>query len=122
MDHVKMCDMEFYGFTGCLPEEKEKGQVFVVTCDMGFEGLPGARTDELSGTVDYSEVYELIKDIVSSSRGNLIENLAYRLVECVLGYSELISEVSITVSKPSAPVDGVFRTMETTITRRRGEI
>ena len=87
MDHVKMCDMEFYGFTGCLPEEKEKGQIFVVTCDMGFEELPGAKTDELSGTVDYSEVYELIKDIVSYLEYFTLE-YKYRDIEPLLKEDE----------------------------------
>ena len=122
MDHVKMCDMEFYGYTGCLPEEKEKGQVFIVTCDMGFNEIPGAVTDKLEDTVNYAEVYELIKDIVTTGRGNLIENLAYNIAGCVLGFSNLIDEVTITVSKPQAPVEGIFRTMETTVTRRREEL
>lgn len=119
MDHLRMCDMEIKGYTGCLPSEKENGQVFVISIDMGFEHIPGAMTDELEGTVDYSALYEVVRERVASSRGNLIENLAWNIAGDVLAFSPLPEQVEVTVSKPQAPVDAKFRTMETVITRSR---
>ncbi|MCQ2504416.1 MAG: dihydroneopterin aldolase [Saccharofermentans sp.] len=121
MDHIVMSQMDFYGYIGCLPEEKEKGQPFIVSCDMAFEKIPGAVTDRLEDTVDYSAVYEIIKAEVTTSECNLIEHLAYEIAGKVLDYSNLIDSVKITVSKPEAPVEGSFKTMLTEITRKRGE-
>ncbi|MCQ2528487.1 MAG: 2-amino-4-hydroxy-6-hydroxymethyldihydropteridine diphosphokinase [Saccharofermentans sp.] len=119
MDHLRMVDMEFYGYTGCLPEEKEKGQTFVVTVDMECIRIPGAMTDNLNHTVNYAELYERIKSFVTTSKGDLIENLAYEIGGIVLDYSDIPDRVSVTVSKPQAPVTGTFKTMETTISRDR---
>lgn len=119
MDHLRMVDMEFYGYTGCLPEEKENGQTFIVTIDMECRRIPGSVTDNLNDTVNYAELYELIKNFVTTSKGDLIENLAYEIGGIVLNYSSIPDSVSVTVSKPQAPVVGTFRTMETTITRNR---
>ena len=113
---IRMCDMEFYGYTGCLPEEKIQGQNFVITCTMVCDSLPGTVTDELSDTVNYAEVYEIIKKETEESHCNLIEHLAYVIANKVLKVSELISEVTIKVSKPEAPIDGKFKAMETEVT------
>ena len=119
MDHLRMVDMEFYGYTGCLPEEKEKGQTFVVTVDMACNRIPGAMTDNLNDTINYAEVYDRIKEYVTPSKGDLIENLAYEIGGIVLKCSDIPDEVTVTVSKPEAPVVGIFKTMETVITRNR---
>lgn len=119
MDHLRMVDMEFYGYTGCLPEEKENGQTFVVTVDMACNRIPGSVTDNLNDTINYAELYELIKNLVTTSKGDLIENLAYEIGGVVLNYSDIPDSVSVTVSKPQAPVVGSFKTMETTIERKR---
>ncbi|MCQ2531827.1 MAG: 2-amino-4-hydroxy-6-hydroxymethyldihydropteridine diphosphokinase [Saccharofermentans sp.] len=119
MDHLRMVDMEFYGYTGCLPEEKENGQTFVVTVDMACNRIPGAMTDNLEGTINYAELYERIKNYVTTSKGNLIENLAYNIGGIVLDYSDIPDSVKVTVSKPQAPVVGMFKTMETTIELNR---
>lgn len=113
---IRMKEMEFYGYTGCLPEEKVNGQTFVITCEMNCDSIPGCETDELEGTVNYAEVYEVIKDEVESSHCNLIEYLANNLAKKVLAISDLITEVKIIVSKPQAPIDGKFKTMEVEVT------
>lgn len=119
MDHLKMLEMEFHGYTGCLPEEKENGQTFIVSVDMAFLRNKGAITDNLEDTVNYAELYELIKNFVTTSKGNLIENLAYEIGLIVLNYTLLPDSVVVTVSKPNAPVEGMFKTMETSIEVKR---
>ncbi len=119
MDHLRMCDMKFHGYTGCLPFEKENGQIFIVSVDMSFNRNKGAITDNLNDTVNYAELYELIKGFVTTSKGDLIENLAYEIGGIVLNYTTLPDSVEVTVSKPEAPVEGDFRTMEVSIVRNR---
>lgn len=121
MDHLRMCDMKFHGYTGCLPEEKVNGQTFIVTVDMCFERNKSAVTDNLEDTVNYAELYELIKRFVTTSKGDLIENLAYEIGGIILNYTMLPDSVVVTVSKPEAPVEGDFRTMEVSIERKRSQ-
>lgn len=121
MDHIVMSEMRFHGYVGVFPEEKERGQIFIVSCDMLFDKIPGAVTDRLEDTVDYAAVYEVIKEEVTTSKCDLIEHLAYEIAGKVLKVSDIIKSVEITVSKPEAPVNGNFKTMLTRITRERGE-
>ena len=119
MDIIRMKEMEFYGHTGCLPEEKEKGQRFVVTCEIRFDSIRGKITDSLNDTYDYSVLYSRIGKIVGEDRSDLIEHLAYKISEDVLRYCRTAAGVKVIVSKPDCPIDGVFDTMEVEIDRER---
>lgn len=121
MDSISLKEMKIYGYTGCLPEEKENGQFFFVTVDMYFGDIPGRITDDLNDTVNYAEVYGIVEDIVSNGKFNLIEHMAYEVGRAVIAYSSLIDSVKVKVRKPDAPVDGEFESMETVISVKRKE-
>jgi len=122
MDHITLREMKLYGYTGCLPEEKQKGQYFYVTVTMFFKEIPAVLTDDLDDTVNYAEVYEIVKDMVSNSRFNLIEHLAHRIGREVISRYGSIDSVQVLIRKPDAPVDGMFESMDTSITVRRREV
>ena len=113
--------MEFEGHTGCLDFEKTDGQKFIVSLDIFVDRIKGCYTDELSDTVDYAKIYEITKDIVSGDKGDLIERLAQKISDGVLASDDRIEKVKVTVSKPEAPVKGIFETMEVSIERCRKE-
>ena len=119
MDSITLKNMEFFGHTGCLPEEKENGPRFVVTVVIVFEEIKGKVTDDLNDTCDYSKVFEKVKETVESDRSDLIEHLAYKIGGVVLDIAEGSAAVCVTVSKPDCPIDGKFETMEVSITRER---
>ena len=121
LDKITLSRMEFEGHTGCFDFEKTNGQKFIVTIDIFIDRIKGCYTDELADTVAYDKVYEITKQIVTSDRGNLIECLAQKIADGVLEYDKRIDKVQVTVSKPEAPVKGIFETMEVTVTRCRKE-
>ena len=121
MNRIGLDKMKIYGYTGCLPEEKEKGQYFIVSVDLFCKDIPGAVTDELNDTINYAEVYAAVEKIVSGSKFNLIEHMAYVIGREVIAYSSLIDSVRVTVRKPDAPVEGLFEAMEAEVTVRRRE-
>ena len=113
--------MEFEGHTGCFDFEKKEGQKFIVSLDIFIERIKGCYTDDLSDTVDYAKIYEVTKAVVTSDEGDLIEHLAQKISDGVLGSDGRIEKVRVTVSKPDAPVKGIFETMEVSIERQRKE-
>lgn len=121
MDKITLSKMDFEGHTGCFDFEKKDGQKFIVSLDLFVDRIKGCYTDELSDTVDYSKVYEITKEIVTSDSGNLIECLAQKIADGVLKSDSRIEKVIVTVSKPEAPVKGIFETMEVTIGRAKKE-
>ena len=121
MDKITLSKMEFEGHTGCLDFEKADGQKFIVSLDIFIDRIKGCYTDELADTVDYAAIFDVTKEIVSGDKGNLIECLAQKIADGVLKADDRIGKVRVTVSKPEAPVKGIFETMEVTIERFRKE-
>ncbi|MCR4689588.1 MAG: dihydroneopterin aldolase [Saccharofermentans sp.] len=115
MDKIILKNIKAYGHTGCLEEEKINGQYFFVTIELSIEDIEGKRTDMLCDTIDYSKVALIAQRIVSEDKGNLIEHLAYEIGKASLEVSDSILSVIVTVSKPSAPVECEFETMEVRI-------
>ena len=113
--------MEFEGHTGCLDFEKKDGQKVIVSLDLFVDRIRGCYTDDLADTVDYSKIYEVTKETVTGDDGNLIERLAQKIADAVLEADKRILKVRVNVSKPEAPVKGIFETMEITIERNRKE-
>ena len=121
LDKITLSRMEFEGHTGCFDFEKKDGQKFIVSIDIFVDRIKGCYTDDLGDTVDYSNIYEITKEIVTGDSGNLIECLAQKISDGVLKADSRIAKVIVNVSKPEAPVKGIFETMEVTIERRRKE-
>ncbi|MCH4153714.1 MAG: dihydroneopterin aldolase [Saccharofermentans sp.] len=119
MDKIVLKNMCFYAHTGCLPEEKLHGQNFMVTVEIIFNRISGSETDRLEDTVNYAMAYDIIKNTVCDDRSNLIEHLAQRVADAVLSISPECVRTVVTVSKPQAPIDGVFDAMEVTVERER---
>jgi dihydroneopterin aldolase len=95
--------MSFYAYHGVNPEERELGQRFVVDLTVEADlSVPG-RSDELSDTVDYSEVYRAVKAVVEGEPYNLLEAVAEAVARRVLT-SFPVTAVRARVTKPSPPI------------------
>ncbi|MBP5179965.1 MAG: 2-amino-4-hydroxy-6-hydroxymethyldihydropteridine diphosphokinase [Clostridiales bacterium] len=116
MNQISLKGLKIFGYTGCLPSEKENGQNFLIDIDMFLKSVPGALTDNLNDTVNYAQVYETARGIVSSSGFDLIEHLAHEIGRSVLDSQPMVDEIRVTVKKPDAPIDGEFDYMMTVIT------
>ncbi|MBQ8086505.1 MAG: 2-amino-4-hydroxy-6-hydroxymethyldihydropteridine diphosphokinase [Lachnospiraceae bacterium] len=104
MDQIYIENLELFGFHGVLEEEAVLGQKFVVSARLFLDTRKAGRTDDLSQSLDYSDVCQKIRDIVKNERCKLIEALAERIAERLLLTFNVLREVEITVKKPWAPV------------------
>ena len=115
-DRIALNGMKFYGYHGVMPEEQELGQLFIVDVEMSCDLREAGEKDDLTKTVDYSRVFELVKGIVSKERYMLIEALAERIAASVLA-EFAIPEVLVRVKKPHAPLKGIFSDVSVEIRR-----
>ena len=118
MDKIIIKGMQFYGYHGALPQEQQLGQKFVVDVILSLDLKPAGQTDQLERTVNYAEVYNLIKKIVEGHPFKLIESLAETIATDILDNFN-VREVNVQVRKPSAPVPGVFDYVAVDITRQQ---
>lgn len=107
VDLIELRDLTFYGYHGVLPEERRLGQRFTVSLRLGLSLAPAGRSDDLAQTVNYAEVANTVKAIVEGPPYQLIEALAERIAERLLGQYPLLQSVTVRVEKPSAPITSV---------------
>jgi dihydroneopterin aldolase len=119
LDRIVVRGVRARGFHGVFPEEREKGQEFVVDVALGIPALTKAsRTDELRHTVDYAEVAAAVVEIIEGPPVNLIERLAGVIAERCLTFDH-VRAVTVTVHKPQAPIPVPFSDVLVRITRVR---
>ncbi|AFV12843.1 dihydroneopterin aldolase FolB [Thermacetogenium phaeum DSM 12270] len=122
MSGKKSCDriiingMEFYGYHGVLPAERELGQPFIIDLEISCDLKEAGESDDLAKAVDYNRVFEAVKKIVTGEPFSLIEALAERIAEAVLAEYP-VAEVLVRVKKPHAPLKGTFSYVAVEISR-----
>lgn len=119
MDRIVLEGLEFHGYHGVFPEEATFGARFVVDVELRLT-LRG--DDDLSSTVDYSEVYAVIREEVTERRFRLIEALAHAVARRILAEMPTVDSLLVRVHKPHAPLPGVLRDVFVEIERSRDEL
>ncbi|MDC9824682.1 dihydroneopterin aldolase [Devosia sp. ZB163] len=103
-DRITLSDLGFYAYHGVMPEEAVLGQRFHVDLVCGIDLLAAGRTDELSASVSYAEIYEVAKAAFEGRRFKLIEAVAQHVVDRLFEAFGPIQWIQIRVRKPSAPI------------------
>ncbi len=100
---VLVSGLEVFAFHGCLPEERERGQRFLIDLELWCEMGPAASGDDLSLALDYDAVIREVHAIASTERYDLLETLVERLGSHLAG-KEGVDSVTVRVRKPEAPL------------------
>ena len=116
-DQINIIGIKGFGHHGVLESERKNGQEFIV--DLNLNLNLQELHDDLTNTVDYSKLVELISFEISNNPVNLIETLAERIAVKVLSYDQKIDLVSVTVHKPSAPVTSKVTDISVTVSKAR---
>ncbi|MEW6424487.1 MAG: dihydroneopterin aldolase [Bacillota bacterium] len=117
-DRIILRGMEFYGYHGVLPQERELGQRLAVDLEMFLDLTEAGRRDDLSRTVDYAKVFRLVKELVTGSSRQLLETVAEDIAAAVLERFP-VAEVVVRVKKPAAPLPGRLEYVAVEIRRGR---
>ena len=119
MDKILIKDLEIFAYHGVLEEEKQKGQPFFVSAELYLDLREAGIKDDLSKTVNYATVCELINDVMTREKFDLIEAVAEAVAGAILLNYELIKEVHLVISKPMAPIPMSFDTVCVDIVRKK---
>jgi dihydroneopterin aldolase len=108
MDTIELKGMVFSGRHGVRQAERAKPQEFKVDVKLDGDLADAGRSDSVGDTVDYRRVYAIAKEVIEGESAQLIETLAGRIADRVLGL-EKVAAVSVRVTKrPESmrPIDG----------------
>ena len=97
--------MDFYAFHGVYAEERTNGNRFEVDLSVDYDFESKVKSDQLEDTLDYAELYLIVKEIMQSP-ANLLEYLAVTIGEKVKAKFPNIEQVHVSVSKFNPPIDG----------------
>jgi dihydroneopterin aldolase len=95
--------IELRGRCGVTPEERAVGQALIVDVHLEPAACPGARSDDLSGTVDYGWVVDVVRGIVEGDEFKLLERLAEVIADALWEPLDLVF-LEVAVTKPAPPV------------------
>ena len=118
-DKILLTGIKAFGFHGVFPEERREGQEFIVDVALYTDLKIAGESDDLSTTIDYSKVAKLVEAEIRGEPLNLIEALAERTAKNILSSFSKVEKVTITVHKPSAPIDVSFENISVSIERNR---
>ena len=120
MDRILIDDLRVLTVVGALPHERETAQPVRIDLSIGLDLRDAGRSDDLADTVHYGLLCERVTQTVAESKDVLIERLAARVADVVLGF-DLVEEVQVTLTKLRPPVPVEVQSTAVTIVRTRAE-
>ncbi|AKK03988.1 dihydroneopterin aldolase [Corynebacterium epidermidicanis] len=118
-DRIELTGLECFGYHGVFDFERREGQKFVIDATCWLDTAPAAAADDLTLTLNYAELAQLIVDIVTGEPRDLIETVAAEVANTVMERFELLHAVEITVHKPAAPIPHSFADVAVVARRSR---
>lgn len=119
MDKILFKGMKFYAYHGVFPEENKLGQIYVVDLEVGINLRLAGETDQLDETINYADLYQLVKDIVENEQFKLIESVAEKIASQALISFLKMNEILVRVTKPTPPIPGHYDAVAVEIRRAR---
>jgi 7,8-dihydroneopterin aldolase/epimerase/oxygenase len=115
---VALEGLEFHAYHGVYPHERNSGNWFEVDIAVETDFTKGAATDEISGTVNYETLFQIVKHEMEQP-SKLLETVAEKIVTDVLEQIAAANSVELKISKINPPIGGKCRKASVTIARRR---
>ncbi|GAB6138850.1 dihydroneopterin aldolase [Halanaerobaculum tunisiense] len=121
MDKIILDGLSFYGYHGALEEENKLGQKFIIDLELKCNLQEAGRTDQLDKSVNYAQVYQVVKQICQQEEYKLLEAVGENIASKILEKFSLVEEISVRVKKPEAPIKGILDYVAVDIERSRSD-
>ena len=104
---IQLHNLEFYAYHGLLPQERVVGGHYRVDVELSLTPPLRALTEDvIDDTVNYAEVYALIRQQMKQPV-NLLEHLAHRITQGLYAQFPQIQAVKLSVTKVTPPISGI---------------
>ena len=113
---ISLNNVRFRAFHGIHPEERQKGNDFVV--NMTVEYLPKSSTIiSLDETIDYASLFHIINTVMQKPV-DLLETVAQTIVNNIQQQFPQVKTVSVCVEKLNPPIDKFSGSVEVKYTKK----
>ena len=105
MQHINIEGIKLYGYHGCLEEESKIGTDYTIDVFIRFDFSEAANTDDLSKTIDYCDVYTIVKHEMAI-RSKLIEQVCQRIHDKISAEFNDLKWLKVRITKHRPPMNG----------------
>ncbi len=107
-----------YCSIGIASEEKKMGQQLIVDVHLEIDSTKVSKSDSVSDTVSYVDVYNIVQKVGQSKSFSVIESLVDELASNILQLPLLVS-VKVKVYKPHVPYKGFQGNVSVEVERKK---
>jgi len=118
MGKVKVNNIRVYAHHGCLSEESIVGSEYTVDVAVGTNLSKASVSDELSDTVDYVHIHQIVKEEMQIA-SKLLEHVAKRTINRILSEIDMVDDVEVAVSKINPPIGGDVEKVTVVLSSKR---
>jgi dihydroneopterin aldolase len=105
MSKIKLENMEFHAYHGCLEHEQELGNTYLITVILDVDTSLAEVSDNLHDTLNYKHVYEVVKEQMNIP-SKLIEHACNRIITTVFTKFDSVNKIKVRLSKLNPPLGG----------------
>jgi len=116
-DIILLEGIEVPASLGVTEAERQMRRPVRLDLELGFDLRPSGQTDDLSQTIDYGQIYEVVEKVAGGREHKLVEALGERIADALFENFP-VESVQLTVRK-SKPIAGVLDWAGVRITRTR---
>ena len=120
MDKLRLSGLSFFGHHGVLQAERKLGQRIELDVELHGDFTNCVSHDSLGEALDYTKVYDVVKEVVEQRSFKLLEALAGAVATELLG-KFTVQKVIVRVRKPNVPFSASLSNVEVEIERNRGK-
>lgn len=102
---IELTEIHLYAHHGVMLQEREVGAWFTLNARLHIGNSSCTSNDEISGTVSYADIYEIIcREMKIPS--NLLEHVCKRICESIYSSFDDVMAIEITLCKDTPPMNG----------------
>ncbi|MCX6295057.1 MAG: dihydroneopterin aldolase [Bacteroidetes bacterium] len=105
MNKIVVEGIKVYAYHGCLEEEGKIGCNYIVDVIMETDFSEAAANDDLTKTIDYVVVYNIVKTQMAI-RSKLIEHVGQRIINELKKAISGLNKIELKVTKLNPPMNG----------------
>jgi dihydroneopterin aldolase len=116
---ITLKNMIFYGYHGLHEAERTLGQRFSVDITAVTDTNLDPHIKKLHDTVDYTAIFDVVKNEVENYKYHLLEKLANKILDSILAQFSLVKKCQIKIRKIAVPINGTLDYVELEMERER---
>ena len=101
--YISLRNVRFHAFHGVMPQERRVGGDFLVNLRVGYPLEQAMQSDEVSDTLNYAELYEVVKTEMMQP-SNLLEHVAGRIADAVVKCFPQVTSIDLDLTKQNPPM------------------